>query len=59
MCRKAAPCLPSRDTGAAVWDLSASVPVFCAISVHPGTQGKQGSGEAESLSRVARGLAEG
>lgn len=59
VCRKAAPCPLSQATGVAVWDLSASVPVSCAISGPPGTQGKQGSGEAVSLSSVTRGLAEG
>lgn len=54
MCRKAAPCLPSWDIGVVIWDLSASVPVSCSISAHPGTQGKQGSGEAVSLPSVSR-----
>lgn len=58
MCGELALHLLSWDTGAVIWDLSASVPVSRAISVHPGTQGKQGSGEAVSLSSVTRGLAE-
>lgn len=59
-CRESAPCLLSGDTGVDIWDLSAPVPVSRAISVHPGTQGKQGSGESavpfQCHQRARRGL---
>jgi len=52
----AAPNLPSWDTGVAIWDLSASVPVSRAISGRPGTQGKLGSGEVCPFPALPEGL---